>query len=598
MLKLYINNQRVDLLADVSITLSMSNPFFESDFIPVAHSLDVNIPATPTNCAILSYPNRLTPSAGLLTERDFNLYFNEILIFTGSVSLVEWTPTIITIQLLGATIIGELDAKLYQLPLPTPSFGYAEEYYDHRTDTTYLVPTFEARMAYHTYFRALESETSPDFIAAPISLAGVDQTSANSVINLDNHLIAAPIFPDGVDQTLANSVINLDNPDYTDYVGPVLPSFMVGYLLNAIIPGCGGLTVDTDLSQLALITNYNSAYRGVEDGFSLRTLEDYACYNIDPDTYEVTFDLADCLPDVSCADFVKELLKVLCASFYLVKGEPVITYNKDILSATDYVDWSAKILDDTTTSIISPIIYSFSFDNATGLETLSEEEVVMTYDTVYDMVEAQNFEVSLQQTLDTAQVFEVAVDDDLVTNDLAYDVMIDSLASFGGDEDTSYDTLDIATSMSVAQCSPRINPYFVSSTDTVYSYYICPEVDAAEAGVRPTTMTIGQYVGLATPPQGVTAQYPQINAIGDSSKISLVNGALYDKYHQPLADYYANPRRQVEAQIKLGALDLAELDFRRKIYYNGLYYFLGSLEVTLTLRSIGVADITILEIKK
>lgn len=569
MLKLYINNQRVDLLADVSITLSMSNPFFESDFIPVAHSLDVNIPATPTNCAILSYPNRLTPSAGLLTERDFNLYFNEILIFTGSVSLVEWTPTIITIQLLGATIIGELDAKLYQLPLPTPSFGYAEEYYDRRTDTTYLVSTIEAKRAYRTYFRALESETSPDFIAAPISLAGVDQTSAHSVINLG--------YPD---------------------IGPVLPSFMVGYLLNAIIPGCGGLTVDTDLSQLALITNYNSAYRGVEDGFSLRTLEDYACYNIDPDTYEVTFDLADCLPDVSCADFVKELLKVLCASFYLVKGEPVITYNKDILSATDYVDWSAKILDDTTTSIISPIIYSFSFDNATGLETLSEEEVVMTYDTVYDMVEAQNSEVSLQQTLDTAQVFEVAVDDDLVTNDLAYDVMIDSLASFGGDEDTSYDTLDIATSMSVAQCSPRINPYFVSSTDAVYSYYICPEVDAAEAGVRPTTMTIGQYVGLATPPQGVTAQYPQINAIGDSSKISLVNGALYDKYHQPLADYYANPRRQVEAQIKLGALDLAELDFRRKIYYNGLYYFLGSLEVTLTLRSIGVADITILEIKK
>ena len=120
----------LDLKPGQDLAINIENPFFAEDHIPVAWSTEIELPITPTNCAVFGCPNAMLLPA---TKREINVFMqvNGIRIMEGKMKLSGQSPDVLKASFCGVSIEDSLTGNLQDLPLAKWNFGKLE--YSHET---------------------------------------------------------------------------------------------------------------------------------------------------------------------------------------------------------------------------------------------------------------------------------------------------------------------------------------------------------------------------------------------------------------------------------------------------------------------------------
>lgn len=534
MLKVIINGKRVALPPDGSITINGENPIFTEDRIPMPRSYPFELPDTPGNLALLGHPDRIT-SSDITTEYPCSIYFDEVLIDDGVFVREEASPRI------SGYFKSVESNENFDTPLNALDLGY------------------DAAQGYSideiTAANANRSNDEP-LVFSPIKLFG-EITRDGSLITWKNY----------INYYVAEGRFKRD----------FLPAIRVGYLLDKII----GTSLQTNPFR-------SSEFFKVV----VQTLR-HKNYSY-PGAIQHT-KLADYLPDIEASRFIRELLKLFCASLIVRRNRYEIVFNRDVFGSGSRVDWSHKLETPYTLTQQKGQFYRYGYaDGKEGAPTSTVQGAAS-----FAVLKARNGETtptdanirinSVGQTVSRMLNYTVE-------SQWKYDVVN---SGFGSDMEKK-DGYD-------ATCELRPMDITLNSilNDEVSGYkteVFCPQLDLSDLGSdqMPRIMLWHGIVdagGIEFPtltPYNFSAMAENCFLSALSLQWTGVMGLL-NQFHKEFKAWVEKPKKELKDAMRLDAREIADIDYKRKHYIAGRDFLIKSYSVTLTPTKIEPAELVFIE---
>lgn len=352
--------------------------------------------------------------------------------------------------------------------------------------------------------------------------------------------------------------------------------FMPAITFPTILKAAGISWLDSaDLEGLAVIGRYSPDIVSSYESANRRSSKTGTTAND-----EATLDLAMWLPDVSVADFVKGIGKMLCGAVY-PDGTSYAFVGFDDIAGGEAVNWEAKVSDVYSAEREDAMEYALSYegdlaDGKYDVEKLAGDladnnvlragklqDVTRLYATDYQAI---LFEGS--KDIYSGRKFTSGGKSAYLT-----DVVYHNVSPVGGDGggDAKYDS---STGFTLPYCVPEV----LYRGDTPL-YLMAPVVEVPKANSdRDSKVYVGYAVGGQMTDSGY---YFDGNGVEAKTGKPISPGQLYVSHHEAFANWISKPRQRVSVDLNLTGLDLGVFRMDRLVWFRGHTWVPAKLTVTL-----------------
>lgn len=547
---------QIDLAPNQEISLSIENPLFSADHIPVAWTTDVELPISATNSRLFGYPNTM-----LLTEqhREINvaMHINAIPVMTGKLKLTGKSGGLLQASFIGISVEDSLVGNLKDAPLN--QYGFGPE------------PSGQNAL-FEEVITGARNNTRDDF-ALPLMVRESEKDTADNYIYDSKGPIAYESF----------GLKYLNSPKYS-YICPVVK---LGYILQTIFSDCIIDNAYADyFGKIGIVAPYRKNGEATADGKFNMPYEYMSGSRI------FIINLAEAMPDVTQAEFVQNMLATFCATIFIFRGEKRMISNKAIVQNTQFVDWNAKINDDIEQQFESGQSYEYGFS---GIPDTDITEKITDCATIADCLNvADNSFVRCAATGDVYQKVQrsyISGNGSQTFNMNGLKLVRQEAMIPQETSDKDVETFSAKSDWIPVKCIPYIFRYTYGSSIYMHEGVMLPIVDIPSVGgARPKTIQFGvlesMVVGEYVPPVQLTSNGNIGCSLGifSSPGTSLnLNGTLglYERYHKDFEAWLAKDKTTTKASINLSASDIANLKIWIKVMIYNRLFFIKMLNITL-----------------
>lgn len=548
---------RIDLAPNQEVSLSLENALFSSDHIPVAWTTDVELPISTTNSRLFGYPDAML-LAEQRQEINTTMYINGIPVMLGKLKLTGKSDGMLQASFIGVSVEDSLVGSLKDAPFNRWEFGSA---------------LLGERPLFDEIMTGAANNSREDFALPLMVRESEKDTADNYVINSEIGAIKYEFF----------GLKYLNSPKY-NYVVPVVK---LKYILQTVFADCKIDEAYSDyFGKIGIVAPYRkNAAPTFEKGFNLP-------HNNSSTSINFILDLADAMPDVSVADFVKNMLTTFCATIFIFRGEKQMISNKAIIQATEFTDWSAKISDDIEQEFELGQSYEYGFSGITDTDIT---ETITDCTTIVDCFKATDN--LLVRCADTGDIYR-KIQRSYISGHGSQTYKMDGLELVRQEAmipqetpDKSLDTFSATSNWVPVKCIPyRFTYTYGSSMINITEGVMLPIVDMPTVGgVRPSTIQFGlleafgagEYVPAAQLSSngsfgsvlGFYSFYPTLNLMGTSS--------LYERYHKDFEGWLSKDKTTTKIAVNLSAADIANLKIWKKVMLYNRLFFIKALSITL-----------------
>lgn len=597
MLQVRAGGQILDALPQQDVSLTFDNPFFEADRIPVSISTPIAFPLTQQVCQLFGFiPTMLMEPR--VKKIAAELIMNGVVICTGTLVFDEYSDDALNYSFVGAEFENIVSGKL--------------------TDVAF--PSYE-NVSFQKLVNDGRSGACPDF--------GLPQI-------MRKDYAAKCEYRTSTDDKKYPECSATDK--YANWLGTdtpfVVPAIRVNRILEQILPELN--IDDADIARLfdnlAILGLYKS-----RDALERFGVIPTSMVNRPSDTTppsKCTLNLADAMPDMTCADFIVNLLKMTCSTLFCVGRTYHIQANRDMLASNNYVDWTKKVADTYSCTLQDGQGYSFSFQNADSTYKEANPDDPDQQEEMAKLIEAS----TMYDVIDRIKVSENLISlKHIPTGDIISGWGEQAYLYYkGGNRPSSYNRTEWSsykTAVSIPDVAQQagFDPKEISSGDNAQNYdctiafqvprcvptevfypspmesdgsirqivglrSMTPVIDIpAAGGTRPDTVYIGLLLDNNFVDKGIYFTRP-IRGISSgaemTSKLSLAIGGedgLYEKFHKTFAEWLQQPQSTRKVELNLSVMDIANLKLYRKHLMFNQTWFIKSLEIALSTSSDSVS---------
>nr|WP_294897858.1 hypothetical protein [uncultured Pedobacter sp.] len=329
MLEIKLNGKTINTDSDIQIPITIENPLFIQERIPVPFSYSFDLPPTQNNLTLFNFPNRVNSVAKQTKFEQAEIIFDAIVFLTGSFIYLGFDIKI-KVQFLGLLSTDFADKSLYQLPTERIDLGPAT----FNGGEPFI--TEDNRVEFRSFLDAMQPDLfGPFFSAAPIKIKDTKWPD----INEDQK----PVEDGG--RAADIQYLNFFNAKFQKYAtdgggteSAIFPQPFVSKLLQSIF---GNILINNlfatsgELYKLILLTNYHPS---IPLGGAILMRD--KTFEYDSSDGHFYFNVSSFLPDVNAVDILKDLLKVFGISVFPVLGKLIMKFNSEALTSSEKEDWT------------------------------------------------------------------------------------------------------------------------------------------------------------------------------------------------------------------------------------------------------------------
>jgi len=573
------SGRTLDITPGQEITLTLENPLFADDRMPVAVSTGIEFPLSPTNKVEFRFVDvMMIPPA--VQKIPAAIIFEGFELFSGELQFDEFSDGTLKYTFVGADATEAFSGNIHEIA--------CRDY---------------GGMAMSTFVQNARKGDYPD-IGLPMIVR-----KANS---------AKIEYPTAAGEAECSSIDKYANYLYTD-TPYIIPAIKAAYLLEKIHPRLIFPSQIQDyLDRMAILGTYKpEAWQNDRYGIPYTTPSRNNPYIGDG------FNAAEALPEMTKAEFIANILKMFCATIFPEKGYYNVRTNSSILQDKTFIDWTQKVSD--IYAIVAGEAGGYSLEYANGEQN-------------YDPAKEEDFGEELAQSIYSASNYE-----ELISKFRTSDDYVDVRVTFSGNvysgkavkaylywsrspgvmgkpifnkTETSIPLIDIVFQANVNKvelserggngqsyennigfiCTPCIPAnvatliYVESTHSQVTLRAMAPVVDIPTVGGnRPSDVYIGLLIENNFFDQGnyFTRPEPYIDGGTEMSNtrysiaIGGTNG-LYAKFHETFAQWQVKKKDSVKADVVLSPADIAQLKLWRKIMLYNRLFLIKTMEITLS----------------
>ncbi|UEA86219.1 hypothetical protein [Alistipes senegalensis] len=576
------SGRTLDITPGQEITLTLENPLFADDRMPVAVSTGIEFPLSPTNKAEFRFVNvMMIPPA--VQKIPAAIIFEGFELFSGELQFDEFSDQTLKYTFVGADATEAFSGNIHEIA--------CRDY---------------SGMAMSTFVQNARKGDYPD-IGLPMIVR-----KANS---------AKIEYPTAAGEAECSSIDKYANYLYTN-TPYIIPAIKAAYLLEKIHPRLiFPSQVQDYLDRMAILGTYKpEAWQNDRYGIPYTTPSWNNPYIGDG------FNAAEALPEMTKTEFVINILKMFCATIFPEKGRYSVRTNSSILQDKTFIDWTQKVSD--VYAIVAGETGSYSLEYANGEQS-------------YDPAKEEDFGEELAQSIYSASNYE-----ELISKFRTSDNYVDVRVTFSGNvysgkavkaylywsrpsgvtggvifnkTETSIPLIDIVFQANVNKvelsegggdgqnyennigfiCTPCIPAnvatliYTGSTNAQVTLRAMAPVVDIPTVGGnRPSDVYIGLLIENNFFDQGNYFTRPEPYIDGGSemanTRYSIAIGGtngLYAKFHETFAQWQVKKKDSVKADVVLSPADIAQLKLWRKIMLYNRLFLIKTMEITLSDRA-------------
>lgn len=573
------SGRTLDITPGQEITLTLENPLFADDRMPVAVSTGIEFPLSPTNKVEFRFVDvMMIPPA--VQKIPATIIFEGFELFSGELQFDEFSDGTLKYTFVGADATEAFSGNIHEIA--------CRDY---------------GGMAMSTFVQNARKGDYPD-IGLPMIVR-----KANS---------AKIEYPTAAGEAECSSIDKYANYLYTD-TPYIIPAIKAAYLLEKIHPRLIFPSQIQDyLDRLAILGTYKpEAWQNDRYGIPYTTPSRNNPYIGDG------FNAAEALPEMTKAEFIANILKMFCATIFPEKGYYNVRTNSSILQDKTFIDWTQKVSD--IYAIVAGEAGGYSLEYANGEQN-------------YDPAKEEDFGEELAQSIYSASNYE-----ELISKFRTSDDYVDVRVTFSGNvysgkavkaylywsrspgvmgkpifnkTETSIPLIDIVFQANVNKvelsegggdgqsyensigfiCTPCIPAnvatliYVESTHSQVTLRAMAPVVDIPTVGGnRPSDVYIGLLIENNFFDQGNYFTRPEPYIDGGSemanTRYSIAIGGtngLYAKFHETFAQWQVKKKDSVKADVVLSPADIAQLKLWRKIMLYNRLFLIKTMEITLS----------------
>ena len=573
------SGRTLDITPGQEITLTLENPLFADDRMPVAVSTGIEFPLSPTNKVEFRFVDvMMIPPA--VQKIPAAIIFEGFELFSGELQFDEFSDQTLKYTFVGADATEAFSGNIHEIA--------SRDY---------------SGMAMSTFVQNARKGDYPD-IGLPMIVR-----KANS---------AKIEYPTAAGEAECSSIDKYANYLYTD-TPYIIPAIKAAYLLEKIHPRLIFPSQIQDyLDRMAILGTYKpEAWQNDRYGIPYTTPSRNNPYIGDG------FNAAEALPEMTKAEFIANILKMFCATIFPEKGYYDVRTNSSILQDKTFIDWTQKVSD--IYAIVAGEAGSYSLEYANGEQN-------------YDPAKEEEFDEELAQSIYSASNYE-----ELISKFRTSDNYVDVRVTFSGNvysgkavkaylywsrppgvmgkpifnkTETSIPLIDIVFQANVNKielsegggdgqnyennigfiCTPCIPAnvatfiYTGSTNAQVTLRAMAPVVDIPTVGGnRPSDVYIGLLIENNFFDQGnyFTRPEPYIDGGTEmaNTRYSIAIGGtngLYAKFHETFAQWQVKKKDSVKADVVLSPADIAQFKLWRKIMLYNRLCLIKTMEITLS----------------
>lgn len=573
------SGRTLDITPGQEITLTLENPLFADDRMPVAVSTGIEFPLSPTNKVEFRFVDvMMIPPA--VQKIPATIIFEGFELFSGELQFDEFSDGTLKYTFVGADATEAFSGNIHEIA--------CRDY---------------GGMAMSTFVQNARKGDYPD-IGLPMIVR-----KANS---------AKIEYPTAAGEAECSSIDKYANYLYTD-TPYIIPAIKAAYLLEKIHPRLIFPSQIQDyLDRMAILGTYKpEAWQNDRYGIPYTTPSRNNPYIGDG------FNAAEALPEMTKAEFIANILKMFCATIFPEKGYYNVRTNSSILQDKTFIDWTQKVSD--IYAIVAGEAGGYSLEYANGEQN-------------YDPAKEEDFGEELAQSIYSASNYE-----ELISKFRTSDDYVDVRVTFSGNvysgkavkaylywsrspgvmgkpifnkTETSIPLIDIVFQANVNKvelsegggngqsyennigfiCTPCIPAnvatliYVESTHSQVTLRAMAPVVDIPTVGGnRPSDVYIGLLIENNFFDQGNYFTRPEPYIDGGSemanTRYSIAIGGtngLYAKFHETFAQWQVKKKDSVKADVVLSPADIAQLKLWRKIMLYNRLFLIKTMEITLS----------------
>lgn len=573
------SGRTLDITPGQEITLTLENPLFADDRMPVAVSTGIEFPLSPTNKVEFRFVDvMMIPPA--VQKIPATIIFEGFELFSGELQFDEFSDGTLKYTFVGADATEAFSGNIHEIA--------CRDY---------------GGMAMSTFVQNARKGDYPD-IGLPMIVR-----KANS---------AKIEYPTAAGEAECSSIDKYANHLYTN-TPYIIPAIKAAYLLEKIHPKLIFPSQIQDyLDRMAILGTYKpEAWQNDRYGIPYTTPSWNNPYIGDG------FNAAEALPEMTKAEFIANILKMFCATIFPEKGYYNVRTNSSILQDKTFIDWTQKVSD--IYAIVAGEAGGYSLEYANGEQN-------------YDPAKEEDFGEELAQSIYSASNYE-----ELISKFRTSDNYVDVRVTFSGNvysgkavkaylywsrspgvmgkpifnkTETSIPLIDIVFQANVNKielsegggdgqnnennigfiCTPCIPAnvatfiYTGSTNAQVTLRAMAPVVDIPTVGGnRPSDVYIGLLIENNFFDQGNYFTRPEPYIDGGSemanTRYSIAIGGtngLYAKFHETFAQWQVKKKDSIKADVVLSPADIAQLKLWRKIMLYNRLFLIKTMEITLS----------------
>ena len=560
MIKLLINNQELQLPEDFSLSIQYNSGVFDFEEIAGSFSLPFSMQNTDVNNKILNFPHSLSVENQVKQIFNADLFFNNVLLHSGIIE-VEVTDNN-EFQCIFKFDTGEFASKYNDQLLTDCELGGEREW---------------------IWLNDYNNENS-DFALPTYKMANFSKESPlESLISYSNYIYFINVYSDDIWPEYEYKYLFkflVDNlPEQFSIYTPVVPYPFLFKIVNYLFSELGFnleenfFETDEYLKKIVMFS--------IND-IQQSTVKYSSYYGRNVFTYILdTYNLSDCVPDVTIANFILSLKNYFCLDFQFKNGTVKIKNLKDYLTDNEFIDISDKCLDGEKKTIIEKstgfsITYSQDSD-----EFYSEIEDVKPY--YKKELEIEYYPYSL-----SGEVGEI---NDLV---LYHDYVVFNRSDFWVKFFYDFDTSHADPNWRNLSWGDLNNYYSNFETDFefktnagqfLYRESSLPGNSKFHYEKKSFNLRLGLFAGLNTyyeyedPDMPVPRIYNYIEDL--YLNFWSDDKGLFQKYWKNFTDWFFNIKYEIQKKILFNIADLKNIDFTRKYKIDEHLFFIKSIQIVL-----------------
>ncbi|WP_282635778.1 hypothetical protein [Sphingobacterium thalpophilum] len=601
MLEIKVNKINIDLPEDISVAITVENPMFTTDKLPLPFSLSFELPPTPKNLKVFRHINRLGAHDGdkLFQAYSCQIYFQSILIHDGVMNATNTQGTI-KVSFKGVDFNENLKKALFTKDLGTVDFaGDTTDGYDD-TDSYYY--SYRQWAAAHAY------NTDNDYIFAPIAIKTREDEFGYYSDRIrgfadprDGHMIYSSIRnePWWMIRYMYLNCFNATNQSFyypggqSGYHSLMFPQFRLGYIVNQLIGSALTLSpFDSGILRDVVLPTFYLPFVG---NWSMSGPWISSPYKDTP----AFLKLQDVMPDIDANKFLQMIFNVFCLTLVAEKGKFRIVHNRDIIAKPVSSNWSDKLLYQIDISSESGKYYDYGFNDRKAFTDNVGYQTVATLEALRDEgFDLPNHEVVYEQ------LFYVSGTKQYINKKAYYRrVLVENVESWelvvgyefkGFEAEPKVDIGDrdkynARTDINQLYLSPAVYFRDINMHPDSKQYWIVPKWDPEHEpdgddilprNVRPSSLSLLLYAGTK---QVDDKNYPFLSPYENANMSLNWEGekGLLNLFHKEFKAWVEKSKVRLSGTFLLSALELNKLSITDKVHFQGRNFYIEKLQYTI-----------------